>query len=112
MRPAEKQRAGTLPGGVTGRGFRPGQSGNPGGRPKAVSTVAVQIREQTRDGREIADFMLSVLRGPRRKVSDRMQAATWLADRGFGRPAQSVEPLAPDTDGPRRIVLEWGDSPT
>ena len=56
--------------------------------------------------------MLSVLRDPRRKVGDRMQAATWLADRGFGRPAQSVEPLAPDTDAPRRIVLEWGDSPT
>jgi len=111
LRTTGKQRAGTLPGGTTSRGFRPDQSGNRGGRPRAVSTIAVSIREQTPNGREVADFMLSVPRDPRRKVGDRMHAAMWLADRGFGRPAQAAEPLMPATDGPRRIVLEWENSP-
>ena len=31
-------------GGVTGRGFRPGRSGNPGGRPK-TATFAAEVRQ-------------------------------------------------------------------
>jgi len=90
-------------GGVTGKGFRPGQSGNPGGRPKGL---AVYIRDKTKDGREIVDFWLAVLRGERpdgvpRKptLRDMLQAASELADRGFGKARQPMDMgFSEDTD--------------
>jgi hypothetical protein len=44
------------------------------------------------DGEELVQFMLKVLRGqlPGARLRDRMAAAEWLADRGFGRPVQAV----------------------
>jgi hypothetical protein len=41
-----KQRAEKQPGGVTGRGFHPGKSGNPAGRPKGVKGLLVHLRKQ------------------------------------------------------------------
>jgi hypothetical protein len=67
------------------RPFKPGQSGNPGGRPKGLVS---RIREQTRDGAEIADYMLGVFRDGEQPTKIRLEAAAWLADRGFGRAIQ------------------------
>ena len=59
-------------------------SGNPGGRPQGLGKY---IRAQTINGEELVDLMLSVLRGELTDdVRIRAQAATWLADRSFGRP--------------------------
>jgi hypothetical protein len=51
------------------------------------------IREQTNDGEELVDLMLKVFRGEvdGAKLRDRMEAATWLADRAFGKPVQALE---------------------
>jgi hypothetical protein len=64
------------------------------------------IREQTQDGEELVRLMLGVLRGKIAgvKLRDRIAAATWLADRGFGRPVQALEHSAPD--GEELIPLE------
>jgi hypothetical protein len=43
------------------------------------------------DGRRIAHFMLDVLEDETERTETRMQAATWLADRGFGKPTQPQE---------------------
>ena len=67
------------------RPFKPGQSGNPGGRPKGLVS---RIRQQTREGEELVDYMLRVFRDENASRRDRMQAADWLADRGFGKPTQ------------------------
>ena len=91
-----------------GRRFGEGQPTNRGGRPKGLMQF---VREQTNDGREVADFMLQVFRGEKikRSVADlgevelspsleeRIDAAKWLADRGFGKPTQTlgVEPDQP-----------------
>ena len=79
----------TRPGGVTGAGFMPGQSGNPGGRPKGLSR---RVRELVGDdGHEIAEYMFSVLGDERQRTPDRMKAGEWLADRGFGRTVQALD---------------------
>jgi hypothetical protein len=79
--------------------------------PKRLSLVKY-IRSRTDDGREMADFMLAVLRGERLRLPGlpparaharpnirlRMQAADWLANRAFGFPKESLEV----TDGEAR----------
>jgi len=78
--------------GTTGR-FLPGHSGNPGGRPVGFHNY---IQERTADGSELTDFVLSVFRGENgASTKERMDAATWLADRGFGKPTVNADAQAP-----------------
>lgn len=73
--------------------WKPGQSGNPGGRPKGL---ARRVRELVGgDGETIAQFMLDTLTSPECEMRDRMEAAKWLADRGWGKAANH----APIEDG-------------
>jgi hypothetical protein len=73
----------------TGKGgFRKGESGNKLGRPKSISSLALEVRQH-------AQLAISVLTKAC-KTSDvpwnvRVTAAGMLLDRGFGRPAQSIE---------------------
>jgi hypothetical protein len=79
------------------------------GPPHAViaKSLAKYARERTRNGRELVDFMLQVMRGEpllvratraRRarypqtpKVEHRLIAAQWLADRGWGKAKELIE---------------------
>lgn len=86
----------------TGR-FKPGCSGNPGGRPAGFAKL---IQEKTRDGVTLVEFMLRVFGGKvKASLAQRMEAATWLADRGFGRPKQAVEHSMDDADALRLTII-------
>ena len=78
---------------LTGR-FLAGQSGNPSGRPKGFHAY---IKESTAEGNELVDVVLAVLRDQNASNRERMEAATWLADRGFGRPTVDIA-LEPPED--------------
>lgn len=80
-----------------------GVSGNPGGRPPGLAEL---VREQTGEGAELIDFMLRVLRGKRQPMRLRMEAAAWLADRGFGKALQQMELTGAD-GGPMEIVFRY-----
>lgn len=69
----------------TGGRFRKGQSGNPGGRPKASDDVRDLARQYTEDAvRRLAEWMISD--NPKASVA----ACTALLNRGWGSPPQSV----------------------
>lgn len=92
---------------IAGR-FRPGQSGNPGGRKKSLAGL---VRERTGDGVEIVEYVVSVLRSKKMEPRLRLQAAEWLADRGFGRPTQSHEISGPE-GGSVVFTLQLGERET
>jgi uncharacterized protein DUF5681 len=89
MTVVENRAVTTRRGGINGAGFLPGQSGNPGGRPKGL---ARRVRELVGDsGESIVQFMVDVLGDDSARTADRLEAAKWLADRGFGKAVQAVE---------------------
>jgi hypothetical protein len=96
--------------GVTGR-FLPGNNANPKGRPKGLAAL---VQAETRDGAELVAFMLRVLRHERQPTALRMQAAQWLADRGFGKSVVQLEASVDATldatvtqlDGARALIRE------
>lgn len=64
-----------------GRPFKPGQSGNPGGRPKVLG----RVRELAQASTEIAvKTLIEALQDPDGRV--RVAAANSLLDRGHGKP--------------------------
>ena len=71
--------------------FPQGVSGNPSGRPK--SQFGDFIRESTLDGKELVDAVLEVFREARKEKDSEivLQSATWLADRGWGKPSQEIQ---------------------
>lgn len=98
--------------------WRPGQSGNPQGRPRVGSGLAQYVRAKTKSGRELVDHALRVLRGEARtkkvelyqgepveldvypSLADQAAARQWLSERGFGRVADGKE--LPQEPEPKR----------
>lgn len=65
--------------------FAPGQSGNPGGRPKENAEVKELARSH---GVEAITRLVELMRGE--DVKTAKAAADSLLDRGFGKPAQAI----------------------
>jgi hypothetical protein len=77
------QNNGRTTGGITGRGFRPGRSGNPGGRPRSLAKATrVLVGE---DGMALVQLWWDIARDETRGDSDRLEASKLLAERGWGK---------------------------
>jgi hypothetical protein len=71
--------------------FVPGVSGNPAGRPRGFAGVAKQIMSATREGAELVEFALGMMRDPKAKPAERLAAHAWLSDRALGRPVATLD---------------------
>src|SRR5215467_10831404 len=67
--------------------FQKGQSGNPGGRPKAVAEVQELARQHTPDA---IKTLAQIMRDPKAPPAARAMASNSILDRAFGRPPQTV----------------------
>lgn len=70
------------------RGFQKGASGNPKGRPPIIREVQELAKSYTEDA---VTTLYEIMTDKRVNGSARVQAATQLLDRGWGRPKQSVD---------------------
>jgi hypothetical protein len=68
--------------------FQPGQSGNPGGRPKAAARVRDAAREHTERAIEV---LVSIMTSEGAATAARVAAASAILDRGYGKPSQPID---------------------
>lgn len=87
-----------------GKPFAPGQSGNPGGRPRLPDDVKALARSYTRQAIETA---AEIMLNREETGTARMSAVNTLLNRGWGMPAQHVttENLGSLTDAEIRAEL-------
>ena len=71
--------------------YKPGQSGNPKGRPKLpdLKGAIAQILAEEKDGKTALEAILAALRAKAAKGD--VRAAQELLDRGYGRATQQIE---------------------
>ena len=98
----EKQRP---VGGRSGKGFLPGQSGNPGGRPRIIG----EVRDLARQHTTLAVETLVHIMQHGTKDAARVAAAQTVLDRGWGKAVQAVEMT--ETDRPLQIIWKFQDKP-
>jgi hypothetical protein len=90
-------------GGVTGAGFVPGQSGNPGGRPKGIARTVREVCGGS--PLRLAQGLLEIAEDPKARDRDRIAAYSELLDRGWGK-APAFLPASR-----AKTPLEWTMSP-
>jgi hypothetical protein len=73
---------------ASGRRWKPGQSGNPRGRPRVVADVREAARKWTA---EAIETLAAIMRDKKAPPAARGAAATALLDRGWGKPVQQIE---------------------
>jgi hypothetical protein len=77
----------------SGSTFKPGQSGNPGGRPKALKEVIELCRDLTAKG---VERMGKILADDTAPPAAQVAAFNAVMDRGWGKVSQAVELSGPD----------------
>lgn len=68
--------------------FTPGQSGNPGGRPKVLAEVKELAREHTV---EAVEALAKIMLDEKAPAAARVTAANAILDRAYGKPPQAIE---------------------
>jgi hypothetical protein len=68
--------------------FKPGVSGNPGGRPKVVGELRALAREHTAAALEA---LVEIVGSKKAPPAARVAAANSILDRGYGRPETKID---------------------
>ena len=87
----DKQRKNNV-GGITGKGFKPGQSGNPKGRAKkgnAIADILNELLEKKKDGKTVRTQILEKV--TTMALSGDRWAVEFLADRTEGKALERVQ---------------------
>jgi Family of unknown function (DUF5681) len=74
-------------GGKRSTSWKPGQSGNPRGRPRVVADVRELARRYTADAMSV---LAAIMSDPKVVPAARVSAATALLDRGWGKPQPPI----------------------
>lgn len=80
--------------------FPPGKSGNPSGRPKQFDRFVKIARKGALESVQWVRLLRADARVP---IAIRLEAAKWLADRGFGKAQQTIE-LTGENGGPLQVA--------
>ena len=83
-----------------GRPWQPGQSGNPGGRPKVLGAFRERLREHAD---KAVQTLVDALDDENARV--RVAAAAELLDRAYGKAPQAL--TNEEGDGPLELVIRW-----
>lgn len=67
--------------------WKPGQSGNPGGRPRVIADLQKLAQSHTE---EAVETLVSVMKAKSAPPAARVAAAAHILDRGYGKPTQTV----------------------
>lgn len=107
-----------------GRRFQPGQSGNPGGRPKGYAGLAAAVREKVGDdGGKLIDALFMLAKGTpnerkaffgepvKMTAKDRREAINDILDRGWGKAPQTVD-FGDETKEAMRVMFGGRYKPT
>jgi hypothetical protein len=105
-------------GGRRSTSFKPGQSGNPGGKPKLPPPVRQALADAKALARPLApeaiQTLSDVMTNAKAPPAARVGAAIAILDRGYGKPAQAVEAkltiVDRMTDAEQRTLLEALDA--
>ena len=79
--------------------FKPGQSGNPSGRPP--DPFRALIHEKTHNGKDLVTKALELLDSDDEDIQ--VKAVNWLADRGWGKATQMLE--LPEGASSRMVLI-------
>jgi hypothetical protein len=92
-----------LLGGITGRGFMPGVSGNPKGRPRVhgmLEVLRIRVSDLIEDSRTIEEHLVDALIFEALQGKNRLAAIQAIFDRLEGKPNQRVDVNIPPSWGP------------
>lgn len=86
---------------IPGKPFQPGQSGNPGGRPKGTKGFRERCRAFADE--EGLNTLIEIAQSPKDK--DRLKAVELLLAYGYGKPKQGFE-LSGEDGNELKIIIE------
>ncbi len=87
--------------------FKPGQSGNPNGRPKESEAVKNAKTAMSKMTPKVVEQMEEALNSEDTKLSDKIKIWEIIFDRVYGRPQQAVEV---DAKNIPQVIFMGGDS--